>query len=54
MHWIAVHLPLLPLEACCATLPAGGRGGSSGMGLKRSGAQAACKPESRAPGRAGG
>lgn len=23
MHWIAVHLPLLPLEACCATLPAG-------------------------------
>jgi protein ImuB len=23
MHWIAVHLPLLPLEAYCATLPAG-------------------------------
>jgi protein ImuB len=22
MHWIAVHLPLLPLEAFCATLPA--------------------------------
>lgn len=32
MHWIAVHLPLLPLEAFCATLPAGPAAGDGVAG----------------------